>query len=215
MKDYIKIFNDENKDIFYHKKMIESKARKQEQKAKNWIKYPTVMVIILLSYLYYKYTFVEFYLSWVEDLYEYLRKPAIVAIVTVINTIVLFVITYYILYLPICMYILRSKKKLIEHDNKVLETKAKEFATAIYLEDKCLLLAKYGKVTPELKNYLKTFFFDHYCFFDSNKDEFNPPDFFLNEMDEQIVVMYNSYITIPFLCYNKKKHEDVYLLQAI
>lgn len=155
MKDYNKIFADENKPTFDHQKEIQTEVNKHEKKIGKWTMILTVPSLFLLIYFDYGWTFLGFHWEWAAN----------VCIsdgdVTVSKFMIAFIITFvlFVVAFILCAIIIgqtnKSRQKLINADRKWLKEKANEFATTVYLNDMISALSTVFTLDTEFKDNFK------------------------------------------------------------
>jgi len=154
MKDYSKIFKDDNKHTFDHQEQFQTKANKRERKIGNCIVILALTSFFLLIYSIYGWTFLGFRWEWAANLYNAdLQSPDRFFIVFV-GYIVLLILAF-VMFAIISYQANKSLQKLIDADKETLEGKAYDFAITVYFDDMISALSTVFKLDDTFTNTFK------------------------------------------------------------
>lgn len=181
MKNYNKMFVDENKDILNHREKIQNKVNQNEKKISSWIAILWLIASFFLLYFTYRWSFLGFQWEWTtKDLEESNLKICI----TVCGIIILMVISG-VAYYYITTLVNKTNNDLIKIDKKTLKEKTGKFATTTYLNDifsaletLFILDEAFKKAFKDifsklewLNDEFKDYFYNSCYYYDNNKQE--------------------------------------------
>jgi hypothetical protein len=132
MKNYNKIFADENKLRFDQQNRLKAEANKREKKIVLWTIIPTILSLFLLEYFDYGWTFLGFHWEWPANLPK--SGDGNTIFITFVGSIVLIIIAIVVASV-IIQRVNKSLREQINADKETLETEAKKFASSTYLDD--------------------------------------------------------------------------------
>jgi len=134
MKDYNKIFADENKKIFDQCKELQEKVDKTDKKIGVWAWSLAVPSLFFLIYFNYGWSFLGFRWEWAADFHKKFGEDCDRFPITLIGVVILIVI-WLVFYGMMSFQLGKPRNKYIDSYKKMLEEKAKEFAVTTYLND--------------------------------------------------------------------------------
>jgi len=157
MKDYNKIFADENKYIFDRRKELQNKVNQVDNKIGFWTFVLASLSFCFLLYFIYGWGFFGFRWEWAANFYKIFDEndTCIRILIACVGTIAL-VIFWVVTYNKIANQINKLHKKCIESDEKILKEKANEFASTTYLNDIFSALSTAFTLDSEFKDTFKT-----------------------------------------------------------
>jgi len=134
MKDYTKIFKDENKQTFDHQKMIQEKIDKCNKKIIILTAILISITIFFLLYFNYSWNFIGFEWTWSMNVKNDDEISILKFIITVFGPMILALLGM-VLYGILGVIINRSEQKVINIDQNILKANSKAFASSVYLDD--------------------------------------------------------------------------------